>query len=72
MGFDYQTAADLIRGGSDKLRQFAQQARWTHDDRESLSRVIADLRRELSLREGEVAMLKAALLEQEEPGHNAI
>lgn len=69
--FDYETAANLCRGGNDKLRAFAIQARWTHDDRESLSRVIADLRRELALREGEIAMLKDALLEHDEVVHNA-
>ena len=63
--FDYETAANLCRGGSDKLRQFASQARWAHDDRESLSRVIADLRREMALRESEIAMLKEALLEHD-------
>lgn len=69
--FDYETAANLCRGGSDKLRQFASQARWAHDDRESLSRVIAELRRELAMREAEIAMLKDALLEHDEAGHNA-
>ena len=68
--FDYETAANLCRGESDKLRQFASQARWAHDDRESLSRVIAELRRELAMRESEIAMLKESLLEHDEAGHN--
>ena len=69
--FDYETAANLCRGRNDKLREFASQARWAHDDRESLSRIIADLRRELAMREGEIAMLKDALLEHDEVVHNA-
>ena len=69
--FDYETAANLCRGRNNKLREFASQARWAHDDRESLSRIIADLRRELAMREGEIAMLKDALLEHDEVVHNA-
>lgn len=75
MGFDYQTAADLACGrpvSQEKARNFAQHARWTHDDRESLTRVIADLRREIALRDGEIALLKEALLEHEAAGHNAL
>lgn len=73
MSFDYQTAADLASGrpvGDEQAQSFAQHARWTHDNRESLARVIAELRRELALRDGEIAMLKGALLECEETGHN--
>lgn len=64
--FDYETAANLCRGRSDKLREFASQARWTHDDRESLILVIAELRRELAMRESEIAMLKESLLLHDE------
>ncbi len=74
MGFDYKTAADLACGRpvTDKQKQeFAAQARWTHDDRESLARVIAEQRRELALREEEIALLKTALLNAEATGHNA-
>lgn len=69
MSFDHQTAADLACGrpvSGEKARSFAQSARRTHDDRESLTRVIAELRREIALRDGEIVMLKGLLLERDD------
>ena len=72
MSFDYKTAAELCRGGNDTLRKFASEAMWAHDDRNSLSVVIADLRRELLMRESEISMLKTSLMEMEEATTNAL
>lgn len=69
MRFAYQTAADIILRRNlsrEKLLRFVDQAKRMHDDNESLTRVIFDIRRELALRDGEIAMLKCALLKQEE------
>lgn len=66
MSFDYKTAAELCRGNNDRLRKFASEAKWAHDDNKSLSALILDLRRELAMREAEISMLKQSLMELEE------
>ena len=71
MSFNYKIAADLQSGrpvSAENTTQFVLNARWTHEDRDSLSQVIADLRREIAAREGEIALLKTLLLEQEAEG----
>ena len=66
--FNHKTAADLASGrpvSAEDAKQFALSARWAHEDRDSLSQVIVNLRRDLAAREAEIAMLKASLMEQE-------
>lgn len=68
MTFQYTTAAALINGAKVSLeaaKQFAHNARYDHDTVKSLCNVVADLRAELTLREGEIAMLKELLLSYE-------
>lgn len=70
MTFQYETCAALINGlpiTLEAAKQFAHNARYDHDTVKSLSNVIADLRAELTLREGEIAMLKESLLSYETP-----
>ena len=68
MSFDYVTAADLVCDrpvSKDKLKSFAEHARWTYDDNQGLLRINNDLKREISLRDNEIAILKEALLDKD-------
>ena len=68
MTFDYKTAADLINGLAipiESAKQFALNAKYDNLTVTNFSNVVADLRAELTLREGEIAMLKELLLSYE-------
>lgn len=65
VGFDFETAANLVNGKSvtdDEVKKFVLTSRWTHADCISLSNTIAELRREIKQREAEISILKASLL----------
>jgi len=70
MTFQYETAAALINGHPITLEAakiFASNARYDYNTVKSLANVIADLRKEITLREGEIEMLKELLLSYETP-----
>jgi len=70
MPFDYVTAADLCCGRNvtaDKAAEFAYHARCDSDNNRSLGIQIAELRREIALRESEIALIKGLLIQQDSP-----
>lgn len=68
VGFDHKTAANFLNGKTvtdEEVRQFVAHSRWAHDDRDWLRNTIADLRREITQRDAEIALLKTSLLDAE-------
>jgi hypothetical protein len=68
--FDYKTCAEICRGTNETLRKFAIDAKWLHDDRNSLIERLMSAEKILTAREAEIVLLKQALLDAEEKPSN--
>ena len=70
VGFDHKTAAEFLNGKTvtdEAVRQFIAHSRRAHDDRDWLRNTLADLRREITRRDAEIALLKTSLIDAESP-----
>jgi hypothetical protein len=64
--FDYKTCLEICRGTNEAFRKFAIDAKWLHDDRNSLIERLMSTDKILTAREAEIVLLKQALLDAEE------
>jgi hypothetical protein len=69
--FDYKTCLEICRSTNETLRKFAIDAKWLHDDRNSLIERLMSTDKILTAREAEIVLLKQALLDAEEKPSNA-
>lgn len=62
--FDSEYAAFLCRSGNDKVRQFAHESKWAHDNVKAHRVEIEGHIRTIARLEAEIAMLKQILKEE--------